>query len=107
MGRELAMRKAGNSSHPRGGCIGVQDAELREVQDAVLVCAAKPGVLDQRLYSAGGITPDLRVVILARGEDDGLPFDLQLYPRFDATRDFPKLLAWLTGKPELAGAAAA
>jgi hypothetical protein len=72
-----------------------------------LGCAAEAGVLEQRLYNAGGINHDIRVVILASGDDAGLPLDLQRYHRFDATRDFLKLLAWLTGQPALAGAAVA
>jgi SEFIR domain len=77
--------------------------ERTEVPGAGLGCAAEAGVLEQRLYNASGMNSEIRIVILNPGDDANVPLDLQRYHRFDGTTDFSRLLAWLSGKPELAG----
>ncbi|MGI8427463.1 MAG: SEFIR domain-containing protein [Actinomycetota bacterium] len=71
--------------------------EQTEVPGKGLGAAAEAGVIEQRLYNVGGVSPDIRIVAFARIEDTAMPIDLQRYHRFLDPADFAGLVHWLTG----------
>src|SRR5262249_55413363 len=73
-----------------------------------LGAAAEAGVIEQRLYNAAGLSPDIRIVKLATGGNSELPLDLQRYHSFRIPEDEADLTRWLTtdgGRPAAAPAA--
>ena len=68
-----------------------------EKAGAGLGAAAEAGVIQQRLYTAGGKNRDIRVVFFDPDELEKLPHELGDYHRFHAAEDFADLIAWLKG----------
>ena len=71
--------------------------ERTEVPNVGLGAAAEAVVIEQRLYNAAGVSPDIRVVTFKEDDLAGLPLDLQPYHYFLNPRDFRDLVHWLTG----------
>jgi hypothetical protein len=70
-----------------------------EVPGTGLGAAAEAGVIFQRLYNAGFVTGDIRLVSLAALDPAMVPLELQRYHRFSDPADFRDLMRWLTGGP--------
>jgi hypothetical protein len=68
-----------------------------EKAGAGLGAAAEAGVIQQRLYTAGGKNRDIRVVFFDPADLEKLPHELGDYHRFHAAEDFTDLVAWLKG----------
>jgi tetratricopeptide (TPR) repeat protein len=62
-----------------------------------LGAACEANDLRQRLYRAGGLNEDIRVVVLADEDAVGISFHLERYHRFHADRDFSEIVRWLGG----------
>lgn len=52
----------------------------------------------QRIYEAGGMNNDIRVVLFDAAEAALIPAELRGYQHFYADRDFVKIVRWLEGK---------
>jgi hypothetical protein len=68
-----------------------------EVPGTGLGAAAEAGVIMQRLYNAGFVTADIRIVFLIDLDQSIVPLELQRYHRFSDPADFSDLARWLTG----------
>lgn len=71
--------------------------EGKELAGTGLGAAAEAGMIEQRLYNAGGISPDIRIVTFEAFAAADIPLDLQRYHRFADPADFHDLVGWLTG----------
>jgi tetratricopeptide (TPR) repeat protein len=54
--------------------------------------------LRQRIYDAGNVIDDIRVVLFDNAEAAHMPGKLKPYQRFHAERDFENIVRWLGGK---------
>jgi len=63
-----------------------------------LGAAYEAGVIRQRIYEAGGMGDDIRVVLLDDSEAEHIPAELRGYHYFLADRDLEKITRWLGGK---------
>jgi hypothetical protein len=62
-----------------------------------LGAACEADDLRQRIYEAGGIVGNIRVVLFDDADATHIPAKLKRYHRFHAERDFANIVAWLGG----------
>ncbi|HYV13153.1 MAG TPA: tetratricopeptide repeat protein [Pyrinomonadaceae bacterium] len=60
--------------------------------------ACEARVIRQRIYDAGGVIDDIRIVLFDDPEGVSIPIELRGYHRFHVDRDFKKIVRWLGGK---------
>jgi tetratricopeptide (TPR) repeat protein len=65
-----------------------------------LGAAYEADAIRQRIYEAGGMNDDIRVVLLDNAESRHIPAELRGYHYFFADRDFEKIVRWLRGRAE-------
>ena len=63
-----------------------------------LGAAYEADAIRQRIYEAGGLNNDIRVVLLDNSEAEHIPAELRGYHYFLADRDFARIVRWLGGK---------
>ncbi|HET6977632.1 MAG TPA: tetratricopeptide repeat protein [Pyrinomonadaceae bacterium] len=63
-----------------------------------LGAAYEAGAIRQRIYEAGGMNNDIRVVLLDDSDAEYFPAELRGYQYFLANRDLEKIIRWLGGK---------
>lgn len=81
--------------------------EMKEAPGSGLGATAEAGVIEQRLYNAGGASADIRIVTFGRADPLALPLDLQRYHRFADPAGFSELVNWLTGAATVAASTVA
>jgi hypothetical protein len=64
-----------------------------------LGAASEADDIRQRLYEAGGVIDNIRVVLFDDAEGAYVPAKLRGYHRFQAERDFTNIVRWLGGVP--------
>jgi tetratricopeptide (TPR) repeat protein len=62
-----------------------------------LGAACEADDLRHRIYEAGGVIENIRVVLFDDAESKHIPAKLKRYHRFNAQRDFAKIVQWLGG----------
>lgn len=62
-----------------------------------LGAACEADDLRHRLYEAGGVIPNIRIVLFDDSDADFIPGKLKRYHRFHAERDFANVARWLGG----------
>lgn len=63
-----------------------------------LGAACEAAVIRQRIYDAGQLNHDIRIVFLNDADSAAIiPIDLRGYHRFSAVDDFHEIVAWITG----------
>jgi hypothetical protein len=63
-----------------------------------LGAACEADDLRHRIYQAGGVVPNIRVVLFDDSETAHIPSKLKRYHQFHANRDLTNIVRWLTGK---------
>ena len=63
-----------------------------------LGAACEARVIRQRIYDAGGVIDDIRIVVFDDVRPTSIPIDLRGYQRFHADRDFEKIVRWVGGR---------
>jgi hypothetical protein len=76
--------------------------EGKEVSGVGLGAAAEASVIEQRLYNAAGVSPDVRIISFGPLDRSALPLDLQRYHTFTLPDEEPELVRWLTRKASAA-----
>lgn len=71
-----------------------------------LGAACEAGDLRQRIYDAGGINQDIRIVLFDDADGTFVSSHLVRYHRFQADRDFDSIVSWLGGSLPSAAATA-
>lgn len=66
-----------------------------------LGAAYEANAIRQRIYEAGGMNDDIRLVLLDSSEAVYIPSELRGYNYFLADRDFEKIVRWLGGKIDM------
>jgi hypothetical protein len=64
-----------------------------------LGAACEAGDLRQRIYNAGGVNEDIRIVLFDDADSAHIPTHIERYHRFQADRDFDSIVKWLGGTP--------
>jgi tetratricopeptide (TPR) repeat protein len=71
--------------------------EKKQKSGTGLGAACEADDLRTRIYEAGGLIPNIRVVLLDDADKSHIPGKLRPYHRFSAERDFTNIVRWLGG----------